>query len=289
LLWTAGVCVFVGTLLWTVRDNPTGRETATGGTDADRQQIDRLANAAVPVALLYLLAGTYGTLAWSTGLPPLVDGYRPRTTHLLAAGTAGVAVFGLGFRLLPRFLVASPPRALVAVVLPAGALGPGLLAASLGDPPWFGLGAAIQATAVIGFALAVGLLFARSERRRVGLYAVLAGAISGTAAVVLGLRFALHGPSAPLVVAHRRLNLLGFLGLTVVGMAYQFYPPAVVELPGASDRTALASIAGLAGGLALHCVGLVARVPRLAGAGRLLTLGGALLYAFLLVAAFRAQ
>jgi hypothetical protein len=289
VLWAVGVCVFVGTLLWTVRDNPTGSETATGGTDAERRRVDRLANAAVPVALCYLLAGTYGTLAWATGLPPLVDGYVPRTTHLLTAGTAGVAILGLGFRLLPRFLAASPPRPLVAVVLPAGALGPALLAVHLGDAAWFQVGAAVEAVAILGFGLAVGLLFVRSDRRRVGFYAVLAGAAGGAVAVTLGLWFGAGGRSPALVAAHRRLNLLGFLGLTIVGMAYQFYPPAVGRAPGASDRTALVSIAGLAGGLAVGCVGLVAGHSWLVAAGRLSALCGALLYAFLLVAAFRAR
>lgn len=289
ILWSLGVGVFIGTLLWTIRSNLTGRDTATGEPNADRQPIDRLANGFVPIALVYLIAGTYETLAIYTRLPLLFDGYVPRVTHLLAAGTAGVLIFALGFRLLPRFMVASPPRPLVAVVLPAGALGPMLLATHLGDSPWFQFGALVEAIAVAGFALGIGLLFVRSERRRVGFYAVLAGATSGVIAIGLGLWFAFGQQSSALVLTHLRLNLLGFLGCTIIGIAYQFYPPAVGTLPGASDRTALVSIAGLASGLLAQTVGLGGHVPLLTTVGQLLALGGTLLYAFLIVAVFTAR
>lgn len=291
VLWSLGVGVFLGTLLWTVRGNLTGRDTATGEANAERRPIDRLANGFVPIAFVYLIAGTYETLASHTGLPLLFDGYVPQVTHLLAAGTAGLLIFALGFRLFPRFMAASPPWPLVAVVLPAGALGPITVATHLGNgnSPWFQLGALIEATAVTGFAIGVGLLFVRSERRRVGFYAVLAGATSGIVAVALGLWFAFAHQSPALVLAHLRLNLLGFLGLTIIGNAYQFYPPAVGTLPGASNRTGLLSIVGLAGGLLLQVAGLGAHVPPVTTLGQLLTFVGAVLYGFLIVAVFTAR
>lgn len=289
LLWALGVTVFVGTLLWTVRSNLTGRETATGRANAERRPVDRLANGFVPVALGYLVAGTYETLALQTGVPPLLDGYPPQVTHLLAAGTAGVMVFALGFRLLPRFLVATPPRTLVALVLPAGALGPALLAGYLWTGLAFRVGALVEALAVAGYALAIGVLFVRSERRRVGFYGVLAGAAAGATAVGLGLSFAFGHVSPSLVLAHLRLNLLGFLGLTIVGVAYQFYPPAVGTFPGASDRAALVSIGGIAGGLILQVVGLGGDVPPAATLGQLLTLVGTGLYAYVVAGVFAAR
>lgn len=285
-LWTVGVGVFLGTLLWTVRGNLTGGDTATGEVNADRQPVDRWANALVPVALLYLAVGSYETLAVNTGAPPLLDGYFPRVVHLLAAGTASVSIFALGFRLLPRFAVAFPPRSLVAVVLPTGAVAPAVLATHLGDSPWFQLGAFLEAVAVGGFAVAVGALFVRSTRRRVGFSAVSAGALSGVVAVVFGLYFAFDGPAAALVRAHRRLNLLGFLGLTIVGVAYQFYPPAVGAFRLSSDRTALVSVGCLTGGLFAQVVGLLARMSLLTDFGEVLALCGALLYAYLIVAVF---
>jgi hypothetical protein len=286
-LWTAGVAVFVGALAWTVRDNPTGAETGTGDAKADRRAVDRAANAFVPVVLAYVAVGSYELLAASTGLPTLLDGYRPRTTHLLAAGGAALLIFAVGFRLLPRFLVAYPPRPLVAVVLPAGALGPALLAIGLPAGPVFHAGAGLQAVAVLGFAAAYARLYASSDRRRVGLYGVLAGVAAGAAAALLGLQFAVAGPTAGLAAAHARLNLLGFLGLTVVGATYQFYPPAAGRFRGASDRTALASILALAGGLALQAVGLAAGAGVVVLAGDALALAGGLVYAGLLVGLLR--
>ncbi|WP_255152416.1 hypothetical protein [Halorarius halobius] len=281
--WTAGVAVFLAALLWTVRDNPLGRETGTGEANADRRRVDRAANAAVPVALAYLAAGSYDLLAAAAGLPTLVA--APARTHLLAAGTVALLVFAVGFRLLPRFLVGHPPRALVAVVLPAGALGPALIAAGFGGGPLFHAGAALEAAAVIGFAAAVVLLVVRSDRRRVARYALLAAAASGTAGVALGLWFAVSGPTGGLIAAHYRLNLLGFLGLTVVGAAYQFYPPGVGTHRGVDDRTALGSIVALAAGLLVAAVGSVVSPP-LVVVGDAVTLAGAVAYAGLLAALF---
>jgi hypothetical protein len=288
-LWSLGVGVFLGTLLWTLRTNLTGRETATGEVNAERRPVDRVANGFVPVALLYLAVSTYETLAVYTGVPSLLDGYFPRVTHLIAAGTAGLLIFALGFRLLPRFLVAHPPRRLVVLVLATGAVGPSLLAVHLWNAPWFHLGALLETVAVVGFALGYVLLFIRSDRRRVGLYGVSAGALCGVVAVALGVGFAFGHSSAASVLAHLRLNLLGFLGLSIVGIAYQFYPPAIGTLPGASDRTALVSIAGLAGGLLVQVVGLVGQFPLLTTFGQFATLGGAVLYLFLLAAVFHAR
>lgn len=290
IAWGLGVSVFLGALLWTLRDNLLGRATGTSGTNIDRQSVDRIANGFVPIALLYLAVGSYETVAVYTGLPTLLDGYLPRISHLLAAGTAALLVFALGFRLLPRFLVASPPTWLVKVVLPTGALGPVVLATTLGGGGLgFTLGAIIEAVAVIGFALAYAVLFVRSERRRVGFYGVLAGAGSGVLAVALGVSFAFGHLSPSLALAHVRLNVLGFLGLTIIGVAYQFYPPAIGTLRGASNRTALLSIGSLAGGLLVQVVGLVGQLWSVTLFGELLTFIGAILYTYQLVAVFHAH
>ncbi len=283
-LWSLGVCVFLGTLLWTVRGNLTGRETATGAHNAHRRPVDRLANAFVPVALGYLLLGTYSTLALHTGLPALVTG-PAQVTHLLAAGTAGVLVFALGFRLLPRFLTAQPPRALVAVVLSTGAVGPALLATGL-YTSWQGVAAVVESVAVVGFAVGVWLLFARAKRRRVGSYGVVAGALAGVVGVAIGLSFVLWSTDPALVRTHLRVNLLGFLGLTILGIAYQFYPPAAGRWPGSTDRTALASLGCIVAGLALQLFGPVGGLPVLQPLGTGVALAGGLLYGYLLGAVF---
>ncbi|WP_137284752.1 hypothetical protein [Halorussus salinisoli] len=296
LLWTAGVVVFVSALAWTLRDNPTGRETGTSDANADRRPVDRFANAFVPVVLAYLLVGSYATLTLHLELPGFASLGFARTAHLLAAGTAALLVFAVGFRLFPRFLVGSPPRALVGVVLPAGATGPAVLAWGLYRGAWFRAGAVLEALAVAGFALAYAVLFARSERRRVGFYAVLTGVASGVLGVLVGLYFAwgsfatftFSGTGFGLVETHFRLNVLGFLGLTIVGATYQFYPPTVGTFPGASDRTALASVALVGVGLLAELVGVLAveQADSAVVAGRASALVGALLFAGLLLGVF---
>lgn len=286
LSWTVGVSLFVALLAWTIRDNPTGAETGTGGSNVHRASVDRVANAFVPVALAYLLIGSYETLALHGVVPPLFDGYAPRATHLLGAGTATLLVFALGFRLFPRFLVAEPPRSLVYVVLPAGALGPILLAATLPAGGLFRFAASIEALAVTAYAVGFVMLFRRSDRRRIAFYGVLAGAGWGIVAVVLGVRFALAGLDPALVVAHRRITLLGFLGLTVVGVSLQFYPPNVGRWPGCNDRTALAAIVLLTVGVAIQAVGAGGSMALVERAGTVLTLSGVLGYGYLLAGAF---
>ncbi|WP_241430432.1 MULTISPECIES: hypothetical protein [Halococcus] len=289
-LWGLGVGVFLVGLLWTIRGNLTGEATGTGEANADRRSVDRVANGFVPVALTYLAIGSYETVAIHTGLPTLFDGYFPRVSHLLAAGTATMLVFALGFRLLPRFLVASPPLWLVVLVLPAGALGPLLLATTLGSSSaWFTLGAVIEALAMIGFTLTYAVLFVRSDRRRVGFYGVLAGAGSGVLAITLGLSFAFGHLSPSLALAHFRLNVLGFLGLTIIGVAYQFYPPAIGTFRGASNHAALLSIGCLAGGLLNQVVGLVGQLRLMILSGELLTLIGTVVYVYQIIAVFHAR
>lgn len=181
-----------------------------------------------------------------------------------------------------RFMVATPPRPLVASVLSTGALGPAVLAIHLGTAPWMQVAAFVEAFAVFGFAVGIGILFVRSERRRVGFYGVLAGAMSGITAVAVGLSFAVGRISPTLVRAHLRLNLLGFLGLTIIGIAYQFYPPAVGTLSGASDRTALTSIRCVGGGLLIQVIGLTGQRSLITITGELVALTGILLYTYLL-------
>jgi len=287
-LWAGGALLFLGTIGWTIRDNLTGAETATGEHNADRRAVDRAANLFVPVALAYFAAGSYELLAIESALPVVFDGYAPRATHLLATAGA-LVVFAVGFRLLPRFLVASPPRPLVAVVLPAGAVGPALLAWDFPAGDLFRAGALLQATAVAGFAVAFWVLYARSDRRRVGFYGVLAATVAGLAGVAIGLLFAFDAPTADLVTAHRRVNVLGFLGLAVVGVSYQFYPPAVADFLDDGDRAALVALAALAGGLALEAAGLVAGVDAVTVVGRVVGVVGAFAHAGLLAGLFRQQ
>ncbi|GCF12994.1 hypothetical protein Harman_09290 [Haloarcula mannanilytica] len=285
-LWAGGVAVFLGTLGWTIRDNLTGAATGTGGPNAHREPVDRVANVAVPIALGYLALAAGGALATTAGFWSI----RPQQlSHLLAAGTAAQFVFGVGFRLFPRFLVAEPPRAVVTVVVAAGAVGPALLGFWLFDRRLLLVGGIVEAIAVVGFALSYLVLFRRSKRRRVGFYAVLVAAVAGVVGIGLGLTIALTGRSPALISAHYRAMLAGFLGLTVVGAAFQFYPPAVGVWPRANDRTALVSIGLLGGGLGMQILGLVGRVDWVITVGTAAGVLGAVVYTYLLLAAFARQ
>ncbi|MFC4543657.1 hypothetical protein ACFO5R_17155 [Halosolutus amylolyticus] len=291
--WFVGCLVFVASLLWTVRGNLTGRETATGATDAHREGVDRLANAAVPVVLAYLLVGSGLPLAAALGVgPPGLPGNGPSTTHLLAAGAAALLVFAIGVRLLPRLLVADPAPALVAIVLPAGALAPALLAIDFHGGTLFRVGAGLEAIALVGFAITYADLHRQSDRDRAGGRAILAGVGAGALVALLGLLFA-FAPAASVpataFTAHYRLALGGFVGLTIVGVTYHFYPPAIATAPGTGDRTARLSIAVLVTGLGLEVAGLLAPMPPLVGAGRWLSVLGAALYAAVLGAVFHAR
>lgn len=286
LAWAGGAALFVGTLAATARDNLTGADTGTGDHAADRRPVDRVANLAVPAVLLYVLAGAAAlvTRAADVTVPWIVG--RAGASHLLAAGGAALLIFGVGFRLLPRLLVVDVDRRVVAAVVACGAVGPGLLAVSLYRDPWFAVAAAVEATAVVGFAATYLWLFARSERRRVGFYAVGAGAVAGSLGVALGLHTALVGFEPGWLAAHRRLNLLGFLGLTVVGVALTLYPPSAGRFGGAGDRTAWLAIGAIAGGLALEVPGHLAGVEPAVVAGRALALVGAVAFAWLLLGLF---
>ena len=285
--WFLGVLVWIGALGWTVRDNLTGAETGTGEHQAERRPIDRAANAAVPLVALSVLAGSYELLAAAVGLPTLLGGATPRISHLLGAGGATLLVVAVGCRLFPRFLVAHPPRALVAVAVPACAIGPTLLAAGLYDGTLLAVAAGIEGTGIVGFALLYAVLYARSDRDRVGLTIALLGVLAGVAVVALAAHLVFAGRSTAVIRLHYRIALAGFLGLVIVGAAVQFYPPTVGTWPGSSDRTALAVVGLIAGGLVAQIAGLA--VAPATAVGEVAVLAGTGGYAYLLGSAFVAR
>lgn len=287
--WALGCGVFVGTLLWSIRDNPLGRETGTTDAKAQYRATDRLANGFVPVVFGYLLAGAALPIVAFLGIPTPLPAVGPPVTHLLAVGTAALLVFALGFRLLPRFLTVAPRTGLAAVVLPAGAVGPILLAADFGGGTTFLLGGTLQAVALIGFAVAYADVFYRSDRRRLGLNTFLLAVAFGVGVAGLGLTMALTGIDPAIADAHARVGLLGFLGLAIVGVSYQFYPPAVAAVSALDDRTATAAVGSLTVGVLLEAGGLLGGSGALVELGRWLALLGAVLHALVVLAVLRSR
>ena len=298
-LWAIGVAVFVGSIAVTIGGPLRRGITGTGDHNADRRSLDRFANRFVPVVLLYLLAGTYETAALRIGAFPPLIGVQAAATHLLAAGSAALLVVTLGFRLLPRFLGAHPTRLSAALVLPAAATAPALIAGGFADRRLLPVGAALMVFGVGGFALVVFRMWLQSDTRRIGLYALVPSATFGVVGVLFGGLFAVGGAAPALIETHLRVNLLGFLGLMIVGTSFQFYPPRLGAFPGSSNRSASVAIAALACGLAIEVLGVAAAsafgpvaTSLSAGAtalGRWLTLLGAVGYASLVASVFAAR
>ncbi|MEF8757014.1 MAG: hypothetical protein V5A33_02145, partial [Halobacteriales archaeon] len=118
---------------------------------------------------------------------------------------------------------------------------------------------------------------------------MLAGVVAGVAAAGLGAWMAVAGVDPGVAAAHRQLNILGLLGLSIVGAAYQFYPPAVGPWRFSTDRTARVSIAALAGGLAVQSAGLIAGWPAVTAVGEAVGAFGAALFGLLVVGLFVAR
>lgn len=287
VLWLCAVLLWAGTLAWTARDNLTGRETGTGETNADREPLDRLANAAAPIAVLYLLAGAL----WLLGVRADIAGTIARpavVAHLLGAGGAALAIFAVGFRLYPRFLVAHPPRGLATIVLPAGAAGPALLALGVSGRRWaLHVGASLEFVAILGFAVAYSVTFWRSDRRRIGLYGPLIGILLALTAAALAVLVVTGWLSRGLIPIHRRFMLIGFLGTTIAGTAIQFYPPAVGSFSLSTDRMAAVALGALGGGTAVNGAGLLLDSHVLAMSGGGVTVIGATLIPLLVGATLR--
>jgi hypothetical protein len=131
------------------------------------------------------------------------------------------------------------------------------------------------------------------------LYALLPSTTFGVIGVLLGGLFAVGGTSPALIETHLRVNLLGFLGLMIVGTSFQFYPPRLGAFPGSSNRSASVAIAALAFGLGIEVLGagvIAVLNPAMAllstqaiTLGRWLTLCGAFGYAYLIASVFRAR
>jgi hypothetical protein len=235
-LWVAGVAVFVGGLLLTVVPALVANPGVVGRT----VRSTRAAVAALPVAVGYLVVGaaSLGSAAF------------PRVVHYHAAGFLALLIFAFGARLLVGFYHVAAPRVLSWLVLATGAVGPALLATYLWVDPLFRVGAALEATAVVGYAGMVGSVALRTDRSGPGLRAVVLGALAGALAVVVGLLRAFDLPGGRVAV-HATLVGGGFLPLTVVGYATQFFPLTTGEADWVSERSLAAAVLALAAGVTL--------------------------------------
>lgn len=280
-LWSAGVAIFVGALAWTVVPAVVANPKIVVRNVEQPQRSTRLATAAIPVAVGFLVAGTWVLLATAGLVPTGLPATMPRVLHFYTTGFGTLLIFALGIRLMTGFFHVAPPRYLSWLVLFAGVLGPTLLATFFGVPPWFRYGAVLEAVAMGGYGVLVAVVAARSEWRRVGLYGIVLGAAAGVAGVLAAVPIAFGVGTAPLLEAHATFSLTGFFVLTVVGYAYQFFPVTAGTFPGANDRTALATIGALASGVLVRAVGVFGGTPDVRSLGALLAILGAVGYCYL--------
>ncbi|WP_239639483.1 hypothetical protein [Halobiforma nitratireducens] len=168
-------------------------------------------------------------------------------------------------------------------MLVTGATGPALIAVDFYGGSVFQVGAVFQTVALVGFAAAYGDMYRRSDRSRVGGRTVLVAVLFGVLAALLGISFAALPEAVPgsAFEAHYRLAVGGFLGLTIVGVTYFFYPPGIASRRYVDDRTAGAAVVALGTGLLLEAVALLAAAPTVV-VGRVLSVIGAVLYATVL-------
>ncbi|NIB98965.1 hypothetical protein [Halobacterium sp. R2-5] len=271
LLWAAGVVVFAASLARALHGVVRERDVFADASNS----AERAAVLVVPVPFLYLLVGTYDLLAARTAVPALLAASPAAVSHLFAAGVAALLVFVLGVRLLPRFLGTDPLAAPSVFVLAAGSVGPGLLARSLWGGWLFRAAAAIEGVAVVTFFAHAAVLFARSDRRRVGLYAILAGLGAGAVAVGVAASVAAGWLSPARIVAHPAVALGGFLAVTVGGFLVQFYPASAGNFPGCSDTAVGVALGALLCGVLVEAGALAVGNPAAVTSGRVLAAAGA--------------
>lgn len=282
LLWSLGVAIFVGTLLWTIVPAVTANPEIVLRTADRPQRSTRLATLLIPVAVGYLVVGTVALLSTVSSLPDVVGSSLPVVAHYYATGFATLLVFALGARLLTGFFHESPPRYLTWVVLLCGAVAPGVLAVNFWNPPWFLVGAGFAVVAMTGYLGLVGVVAYRTDRQRIGLYGIVLGALSGTVAVGAATLAACGVGTAVLVGVHVDVILGGFLLSTIIGYAYLFFPVTNGQFPGASERTALTTILLLVSGVGIRTLGALTAYSPFDVAGGSLAVLGTAGYAYLM-------
>ncbi|WP_205254108.1 MULTISPECIES: hypothetical protein [Halostella] len=244
-LWSAGVGIFVWTLLRTVLPAIAADPEVVLRAGERPQRSTRLGTVAIPVAVGYLVVGTVALLSATPPFPDPIGATLPMVVHYYGTGFAALLIFALGTRLLTGFFHVTPPSALSRTVLCCGAVAPAVLSAAFWRPPWFLVGAGLELVAMAGYAALVAVVAYRTDRRRVGLYGIGLGALGGVAAVGVAAVGALGIETGLAVAVHVPLVLDGFLLLTILGYAYQFFPVTAGGFPGATERVALTTILAL--------------------------------------------
>lgn len=203
--------------------------------------------------------------------------------HFYATGFVALLNFALGIRLLTGFFHVTPPKSLSWLVLFCGSIAPGILAFNFYQPPWFTIGASLEFIAITGYATLVAIVAHQTDRHRVGLYGIGLGALGGFISVGFALVNVLRVTDAPIITAHVVVVLDGFLLLTIIGYAYQFFPATSSQFWGATERTGLTTILVLEAGTAIKAFSVFGGVYWLHLSGLVLALIGTTGYSYLMI------
>ncbi|MFC6987663.1 hypothetical protein ACFQJD_01035 [Haloplanus sp. GCM10025708] len=178
-LWSIGVACFLAALGATIvpvlRADPS---VVIRGRDRP-QRSTRAATGTVLLAILYLAVGTIALLTRMSGIQVIPSATIPSVVHYYAVGFAALLIVSLGARLLVGFYHVVPPRLLTWGALGGGAVAPALIAGSFWSWPLFQVGAVVLAFGILCYLGMVAVVALRTDRRRIGLVGVLAGAFAG--------------------------------------------------------------------------------------------------------------
>lgn len=285
LLWALGVAVFLGALVWTAAPSLLDDPTILFRSGDRPQRSTRFATAILPVALGYLIVGTGGLLS-ASGIIAVGTISLSQVIHYYAIGFGALLIFSLGARLLIGFFHVELPRILVWIVLLTGGSGPALLGTFLWSGHWFRVGAVLETVAMVGYLGVVLLVVWRTDRRRVGLFGILLGAVAGVWAVSASLPIAFGYVGTGSLRIHGILILSGFFPLTIFGYAYLFFPVSEGQFFGAGGRSARMTIGLLGTGVAVNTLGILTRFAVLQLIGSIISLFGAVGYLYLLARRF---
>ncbi|MFC6766195.1 hypothetical protein [Natrinema soli] len=281
-LWSLGVGCFLGALGKTIGPALRANPSVVIRSRDRPQRSTRAATATVPLAILYLAIGTIALLARASSAPAIPGTTIPGVVHFYAVGFAAVLIISLGARLLVGFFHVVPPRPLTWGALGGSVVAPALIAGGFWTWPLFQVGAVVLAFGVLCYLGMVAVVAVRTDRRRIGLVGVLSGAFAGAGGVLVAATVAIDGGAAWPIEAHVPLVLDGFLLLTIIGYAYEFFPIGTGQFTGASDRVGLAAIVILGGGVLLRAVAPPLSVPLVGDIGAALGIVGTSVYAYVL-------
>lgn len=195
--------------------------------------------------------------------------------HLFLLGFVVLAVATVVLEVFPRFTGHGLPRAWAGPLAGALALGPALVAEGFeGSALLLNVGAVLEAAGLMSLGGGLVWLVARSDRGRRSFVLYAAAGAHLVVGALVGAGMAIGHLPHRLGAWHGGLNLLGFVGLVVIGAVMDLFAPALT--PGSQslelhERAVLAAaLAGAVGLLAAPVVGdLVVRVALAAYLGAL--------------------